>query len=161
MIGTIEKILRERYGDPVVVPMTSGAEYRWNQQNESWRCVLYKAADLLTSTTLVSGPLRRIYGDIVGGSLLLDSLKVATIRQTDIYGLYTLGDLSMQPEVADAKRIDSAIEFFMDASNVWFYGVKENELYVYDSGTCKLDTLGPIEEAVSQLLEEWEQTHSS
>ena len=158
MIGIIEQILRDRYGGPVVTPMAIGAECRWNLQNEPWLCALYKATDMLGLTTMAPRPLQSLYGDAVGGFLLLGSLKITTIGRTEIYGLYTLEELAMQPDVFLARHIDSSIEFFMDSCNVWFYGMKEGDMYVYDSGTGELDRLGPANETMMTLLEEWEES---
>jgi hypothetical protein len=157
MIGIIEQVLRERYGEPHVVPGTAVVEYRWNEERESLRCVLYKLAEASPGSDPQPLALRRMYGDAIGGSLLLGSLKLATIQCPSMYGLYLLRELHVQPEVGDAKRIDSAIEFFMDAGNVWFYGLKDDDLYVYDAGAGELDRLGSAKEALSALLDEWEQ----
>ena len=51
---------------------------------------------------------------------------------------------------------DSAIDFFMDAYNVYFYGIKRGELYVFDAETDELDSLGPIESALETVMDELE-----
>jgi hypothetical protein len=42
----------------------------------------------------------------------------------------------------------------MEASNVWFYGVKAGQLYVFDAETDELDRLGPVEPAIETLMDE-------
>jgi hypothetical protein len=43
----------------------------------------------------------------------------------------------------------------MDAANVWFYGVKGDDLFVYDAETAELDHLGPISRELERLLRDW------
>lgn len=52
--------------------------------------------------------------------------------------------------------MDPELTFFMDASNVWYYGYKAGNLYVFDVETDEFDLLGPIEPALEQLMDEWE-----
>ena len=51
---------------------------------------------------------------------------------------------------------DRAIEFLMEAYNVYFYGIKGGELYVFDAETDELDSLGPIEPALETIMDEFE-----
>jgi hypothetical protein len=44
----------------------------------------------------------------------------------------------------------------MDAANVWYYGVKDADLWVYDRETDELDNEGPLEDALEALIGEWE-----
>lgn len=64
----------------------------------------------------------------------------------------------MQPEVQHALTKDPGINFFMDAYNVWFYGIKGGDLYVFDAEYDELDSLGPIEPALEMVLIEFEST---
>ncbi len=52
--------------------------------------------------------------------------------------------------------MDEEIVFFMDASNVWFYGIKGHNLYAFDAETEELDKLGPARRAIDTLIAEWE-----
>ncbi len=45
----------------------------------------------------------------------------------------------------------------MDAANVWYYGLKDGDLYVCDSETGELDSLGPVEAEIERLLIPWEE----
>lgn len=157
MTSLIEDVLTERYGVPTIVPGAHVAEYRWNEHSEPLSCLLYKA---LTPSATAEGELnvlRPIYGDVLGGFLLLDSLKLAMLAGPAVYGLHAIDELRAQPEVRDASTLDPDIQFFMDAANVWFYGMKEGELYVYDSETAELTRLGPFDQAIRELLQQWEQ----
>jgi hypothetical protein len=57
--------------------------------------------------------------------------------------------------------IDPQVVYFADAANVWYYGLKEDVLYVYDASTEEFDQLGAVEVELSKLLEEWEASASS
>lgn len=158
MIGIVEDVLTECYGHPRIVRGTRLLEYRWNEHSEASTCLLYKA--IFPGSASDGGELGgigEIYGDVMGGFLLSDSLKLAMVAGPAVYGLYALDELRMQPEIKDANRLAPDVEFFMDAANVWFYGAKEGELYVYDSETSELTRLGPLGQAIRGLLQQWEQ----
>jgi hypothetical protein len=42
----------------------------------------------------------------------------------------------------------------MEDSNVWFYGMKKGDLYVFDAEFDELDSLGPIEPALDKTMDE-------
>jgi hypothetical protein len=44
----------------------------------------------------------------------------------------------------------------MEDSNVWFYGMKKGDLYVFDAEFDELDSLGPIEPALDKTMDEIE-----
>lgn len=73
-----------------------------------------------------------------------------------VYGLYRLPDLREQLEVRIALSLDPNIEFFMDAANEWYYGIKEGHLYSYEADTQELEDLGRFHEAMQELLESWQ-----
>jgi len=77
-----------------------------------------------------------------------------------VFGLYTTRTLQHQPEVRSANLHDPEVCFFMDSANVWFYGVKDCQLYVYDAETEELDLLGPFEREFEELLRQWETAKS-
>jgi hypothetical protein len=162
MIGAVEMVLAKRYSAPLVVPSEPFTEYRWNDSSEVKQCVLYK--ELVWDEDLVKrwGALEPIYGNCVGGFLIgiPSSMKLAMMRGPKLFGLYLIEELQAQPEVRRANSLDPAVCYFMDAANVWFYGSKEDALYVYDSATDELDSLGPIGSGLDQLLADWEQAGS-
>lgn len=161
MSGLVEDVLTERYGSPMIVTGLELTEYRWNDDREAFRCHLYKPPALHTADTGRFVVLRRVYGDALGASLLLGSLRLAMVAGPRVYGLYAIDELRAQPEVRQASIRDPEIEFFMDASNVWFYGMKGRELYCYDSETGELYGMGDFEEAFRELLDSWEQAAAS
>ena len=73
-----------------------------------------------------------------------------------VFGLYNIADLQRQPEVIVALERRSDICYFMDCSNVWFYGLHDNDLYVFDAATGELDCLGTPQSAIRALIQEWE-----
>lgn len=81
MVGVLGSLLRERYGEPRIVAGATFVEYRWNDEVETLRCILYKNPDLDEKRDLPLGVLRGCYGDFVGGSLLRGALKVATLQK--------------------------------------------------------------------------------
>ncbi len=157
MSAGIESVLKDRYGDPTIAPGADFLEYRWNEHDEKLTCLLYKALATSSAGNVKLRALGPVYGDALGGFLLLDSLRLAMLAGPPVYGLYAIDELWAQPEVSDANRLNREIQFFMDAANVWFYGMKEGELYVYDSEAAELMRLGPFDLAIRELLEQWEQ----
>lgn len=156
MSGLIEILLTERYGQPIVIPSEPLAEYRWNDEIESSRSILYKTLVWKEELCARFADLTTVYGDAVGGSILLGSLKVSMLVGPKVFGLYRIKDLQRTPSVLRALEHDASVCFFMDAANVWYYGVKGQELYVFDSETDELDCLGPVQSGLSKLLSEWE-----
>jgi len=156
MKGLLELLLLDRYGEPIVVACTPHSEYRWNNAAETLSCILYKSADFEDAGTRFP-ILHPLYGDAVGGFLLGDSLKLSMLQGPKVFGLYQIAELQAHPEVRHANSLDPTICFFMDSANVWYYGSKDDQLYVYDSETDELDSLGPVRSGLEQLLTEWEQ----
>jgi len=101
-------------------------------------------------------PLKGIYGDIFGGFLIKNILKVAILLPKKVYGLWNIEELRKRPAVQRAIVRDPAINFFMDEANVLFYGIKDGKLYVFDAETDELDSLGPIEPALETVMDELE-----
>ncbi len=153
MSGLLESLLRRRYGAPAVTERDGVLQLSWGDGVQAPSSVLYKASN--GPVIAISHELQEVYGDCLGGSLLGGMLRVALVVGTT-FGLYGLNELQRQPEVQRARTIDSEVEFFMDASNVWFYGAKAGMLYVYDSETGELDRLGVIGVELERLLAEWQ-----
>ena len=61
-----------------------------------------------------------------------------------------------QPDLKRALAMDPAIEYFMEDSNVWFYGMKKGDLYVFDAEFDELDSLGPIGPAIHTVMDQVE-----
>jgi hypothetical protein len=160
MIGMLEELLRKRFGQPKEIRSGSYAELRWNDDVESLRCVLYKPRSSSANVTNGFTILRPVYGDALGASLLCGTTKVSMLQDPSVFGLYNIEELQNLPTVRRANIIDSEIVFFMDSVNVWYFGVKGDQLFVYDSATNELDRMGGIQESLEQLITEWEEAKS-
>jgi len=156
--GIVDKILTSRYGKPMVIARDDAIdEWHWNMDVEERHSVLYMGAHLPNTADGKKDDLTTILGACVGGSILHGSLKIASRRQFSAYGLYTVEELRSQPEVRSALCMIAKIHFFMDASNIWFYGLHQGHLYVYDAETGELENLRSFERAFIELLQEWEE----
>jgi len=153
--GLFEGILRRRYGAPRISREGPFVQWCWNDAQPEASSVLYLGNEGRPQALERFPGLATIYGDAVGGFLIGDSLKLAMLVPHHVYGLYHIAELLSQPELLLARRLDPAVEFFMDAANVWYYGQKGGNLYVFDAETSELDALGPLQVALEELLGEW------
>jgi hypothetical protein len=158
MTGIIETLLIERYGQPTACFSEQGSELRWNSNDARRQCRLFKSLAWTIELRSKLGVLEPIYGDASGGILIGDSLKIAMLTAPDIFGLYSIADLQCRPEIERAKELHSELCFFMDSSNVWYYGVADGDLYVYDAEIEELDNLGRLKSALQRVLDEYETT---
>jgi hypothetical protein len=154
--GLLERILIRRYGQPELSVGDSMALWRWNTCRPRDECILYVGMKWHGRFGHRFASLKQIYGEAFGGFLIGDSLKIAVLLPCDVYGLWRIDELQTLPPVRRALEIDPDIEFFMDAANVWYYGHKKGELYVFDTETHELDSLGPVEPALEALMDQWE-----
>jgi hypothetical protein len=127
----------------------------WNTGQPDCEAVLYIGMKWQGILGTRFAALKEIYGDAFGGFLMGDSLRAALLSSKRVYALWNIDDLRMQPEVQHALAKDPGIDFFMDAYNVYFYGIKGGDLYVFDAEYDELDSLGPIEPAFERLLDEF------
>lgn len=154
--GLLEIVLTRRYGKPAI-SMDEGLPARcWNLDDPDHSSALYVGMKWIKPWDSRFASLKGIYGDVFGGFLIKNTLKVAVLVPRKVYGLWNIDELRMQPEVQHALVRDPAIDYFMDEHNVLFYGVKGELLYVFDAETDELDSLGPIEVALDNLMDEWE-----
>lgn len=159
--GILETVLVRRYGQPELSVGDSLAIWRWNTRRPHDECILYLGMKWRGQFGHRFASLKEIYGEAFGGFLIGDSLKVAVLLPRKIYGLWRIDELQMLPPVKRALQLDPSIEFFMDAANVWYYGHKAGELYVFDAETDELDSLGPVEPAFEALMDQWEDAGSN
>ncbi len=152
--GMLENILIRRYGQPIVTTNRGLRAHCWNPDEFDYSTILYIGMEWKEASVLRFASLKEIYGDALGGFLIKNILKVAVLSPQRVYGLWNINDLRMQPEVRHALERDPAIDFFMDAYNVYFYGIKSGQLYVFDAEMDELDCLGPIESALETVLDE-------
>jgi hypothetical protein len=128
----------------------------WNTNRPEDEAVLYVGMEWRGILGIRFASLKEIYGDAFGGFLVGDSLRAALLAATKVWALWNIDDFRIQPEVQQALVKDPAIDYFMDASNVYFYGIKAGQLYVFDAETDELDCLGPVEQALETLMDEQE-----
>ncbi len=159
--GLLEKILVRRYGRPKFSVDGALIQQCWNVDETDNSSVLYVGMKWEGRLGTRFASLKKIYGDAFGGFLVGDSLKIAVLLPRKIWGLWRIDELQMLPPVRKALAMDPAIDFFMDAANVEYYGHKAGELYVFDTVTDELDSLGPIESALETLMDQWEEAGRS
>jgi hypothetical protein len=157
MTGIIEEVLFERYGRQIVSLTADFSMSTWNADTEAKRCIIYKPRDVGEVQDPPFPQLRELYGDALGASILGDSIIVAMLSGPEVFGLYHFHELQQQPEVLSALQQKRDICYFMECANVWFYGVRNRDLYVYDSETGELDCLGPIRREFALLIQQWEE----
>jgi hypothetical protein len=156
--GLLEKTLTRRHGRPLACIRDCMSARYWNTGQPDYEAVLYVGMKWHGILGARFAGLKEIYGDAFGGFLMGDSLRAALLSSKQVYALWNIDDLLMQPEVQHALVKAPGIDFFMDAYNVWFYGIKKGELYVFDAEYDELDSLGPIERALETVLIEFEST---
>lgn len=100
--------------------------------------------------------LRKVYGSSSGGTLLGGALKMATLGNERVFSHYSIEELAEVPAVVEARALDPMVIYFMDAANVWFYGIKGDNLYSYDTDTGELDDEGAIGDALIDILRQWD-----
>lgn len=160
MTGLLEAILRRRYGEPNIVVGDFLIEYRWNEALLDRETTLYKKVSPQITSSARFQALVPVYGDVLGGFFRANVLKVAMLDGPKVFGLYRIEDLQARPEVQHANSLDPTLCFFMDSANVWYYAVKGNELFAYDSQFDELDSLGEIASGLDQLLTAWERAEA-
>ena len=154
--GILERVLTCRYGKPVICIRDGMAARSWNSDDPRSEALLYVGMKWSGLLNMRFSSLRAIYGDSAGGFLQGDSLRAALLWPKPVHALWYIDDLRVQPEVMHALSKDPAIEYFMDSNNVYFYGLKAGQLYVFDAETDELDPLGPVEQALETLMDEVE-----
>lgn len=154
--GLLERILNRRYGLPRTSTDGALVQRIWNADQVDNSSILYVGMEWHEGLSSRVVSLRNIYGDSYGGFLVGDSIKVSVLLPRKIFGLWRIDELQTLAPVRQAREMDPAIEFFMDSANVWYYGYKAGDLYVFDTETDELDSLGPVEPALETLMDEWE-----
>jgi hypothetical protein len=154
--GLLERILTRRYGPPISCIRGGLPAKSWNHARPDDEALLYTGMNWKTRLGIRFAQLQDIYGDTLGGFMVTNTLKVAVLAPHRIYGVWRMDELQMQPEVQHALIMDPSIDYFMDEDNVLFYGIKRGHLYVFDSETDELDSLGQIEPALETLMAELE-----
>ncbi len=154
--GLLERVMTRRYGRPTMGIRHGLPAKCWNLHDPDHAAAFYVGMKWNSAAGAQYTPLKEIYGDVFGGFLIKNILKVAVLLPREVYGLWNIEELRDLPQVRHALVRDPAVDYFMDAANVWYYGHRRGDLYVYDTATDELDSLGPIEQALEELLEDWE-----
>jgi hypothetical protein len=100
--------------------------------------------------------LRELYGPVHGGFLAGDTLKLATPDEPEVYGLYTLAEYPGLEEVEPFTSRVPGVTVFMDAANVYYFGVRDGRLWQYDVETGEVLDRGRLMEGLTAVLDEWE-----
>jgi hypothetical protein len=135
--------------DPDEDPLTW---FTWSPGNPDRSSRLYTST---APTTRTPDALRACYGDFGGGFLVGGSLKMAAIDGRDVHGLYRVEELAAQPELREVRVKRPELCFFLDAANVWFYGIEGGSLVAFDAELGELTELGDPAAALPDLLMEW------
>jgi hypothetical protein len=161
MVGIIEQLLEARLGSPTIHRSAGGDELIWTHEQRELKCGLYKGLRWNKVLRQNLGILEPIYGDTRAGSLFDGRLKLSAIDGLKVFGIYPFETLQQHRAVQEANNRDPDICFFMDSANVWFYGVKDSNLFVFDAATDELDCLGPIAEQLDEVIAQWADTTAS
>ncbi|TKC94689.1 hypothetical protein [Polyangium fumosum] len=153
--GILERVLVRRYGQPDET-YTEGMRAKIWAEGTASVSVLYYSVDWTRPPASEFRVHQPIYGACCGGTLVHNSLKVAMVASTKVFGIYNIGTLGEQIEVKRAMELDPELSFFMDASNVWYFGHKKGRLFVYDAPFDELYERGPIESELEEVMAEWE-----
>jgi hypothetical protein len=154
--GVFERVLTGRYGRPITSIMDGMAAKVWNPGDDDYEAVLYMGMKWQGLPSLRYASLRDIYGDSYGGVLINNTLKAELLSSRSLFHLRNIEELRALPAIQYAVARDPRIDYFMHRDNVWYFGVKNGELYVFDNETDELDPLGPVEQALEKILDEWE-----
>jgi hypothetical protein len=154
--GIIEKVLMRRYGQPISAILRGLPVHGWNPDEWDYDTALYMGMKWNGFPGLRFASLKEVYGNTIGGYLIKNALKLGVLVPREIYGLWNIDDLRVQPELLHAAVLDPAIDYFMDENNVLFYGIKGDQLYKFDAETDELTCLGAIEQALEVILDDLE-----
>lgn len=149
--GLLERTLTNLYGPPEKGEFHGRAALLWNPDNWDCAATLYNGMTWNRLRRVAFGPLKRIYGDAVCGSLMGGALMLASLEDKEI-GLYTyIEALWNTREVYQARLKDRKIVYFMHEQDVLFYGIKAGRLFVYNAETDAITDLGALEPALEKL----------
>ena len=154
--GVLERVLTRRYGKPVTSILDGMGARVWNPGDDDYEAVLYLGMKWSGIASLRYASLRDIYGDSFGGVLINNTLKAALLSPRSLFHVRNIEELRMVPAIHYAVVRDPRIDYFMHRDNVLYFGIKNGELYVFDTVTDELDPLGPVEQALETMLDEWE-----
>lgn len=159
MNGIVAAVLTDLFGPASQEVSEDDGEpltwYIW-QSEDGKDSRLYQRSSTPSPSGVLHEDLIRCYGDFGGGFLVDGALRLASIDARDVYGLYRINELPQQPELQDVRHSRPELIFFMDAANVWFYGIADGGLVSYDSELGELTNLGDLATGLRELVIEWQ-----
>ncbi len=155
--GILEKVMTRRYGQPTMSIRRGLPARCWNLDRPDESAALYVGMKWNSEAGARYASLKPIYGNLFGGFLIKDTLKVSILMPQEVYGVMNITYLRNIPEVRHAMARDPAIDYFMHEHGIKYFGLKRGEFYEYDIETDELDCLGPIEQALNTILEDWDE----
>jgi hypothetical protein len=161
MIGLLETLVTNLLGPAEPTATATEPQLTWARGPRNASCTLYKGLIWTGALRSRLDVLQRLYGDVRAGSLFGGCLKIAAVAGPELWNIYPIELLQKQPEVVEANRREPDVLFFMDSANVWFYGVKDSNLFVFDASTDELDCLGPIAKQLDEVIAQWADTTAS
>jgi hypothetical protein len=146
-------LLTRRHGEPHRGhdDETNLETLRFRAEDDPRRAVLH-----LASGASAPGELRELYGPIHGGFLAGDMLKLATLDEPEVYGLYSLAEYATLDDLEPFTAGVPGVTVFMDAANVYYLGVHGGRLWQYDVETGEVLDRGDLTEGLTAVLDEWE-----
>jgi len=152
MTGIIEQYLCNRLG-------------HWVEEVEQGELVMRRwlpKEDPMTSRLFYKSPegvavpaLQRVYGSAHAGILAGRALKLAAFGPPVPFGVPEAVGYRRAPELANVFETSRNLVFFMDAANVYFYGMSDGMVVQYDAETDELDDSGPPESAIPTIIDSW------
>jgi hypothetical protein len=152
MTGIVEQALSERFGPGTEEDQRENlAICRWLPKDDPrTNRLFYSSTKSLFIPALVP-----IYGRAHAGILAGRALKLSALGPPVPFGVPELESYLHAPELAEVLSETSGITFFMDAANVYFYGMLNGEVIEYDAETAESDSLGPPDRAVPDIMDRW------
>jgi hypothetical protein len=99
--------------------------------------------------------LQRVYGSAHAGILAGRALKLAAFGPPVPFGVPEAAGYRRAPELVNVFESSGNLVFFMDAANVYFYGMSNGMVVEYDAETGELDDSGEPESAVPAIIDSW------
>jgi hypothetical protein len=144
MTGIVERILTDRFGPGVEESEREGfVVRRWLPKDDPRTSRLFYSS----KERLLIPALEPIYGAAHAGILAGRALKLAIPSSPAPFGVPELRSYLNAPELAGVLAETGDLIFFMDAANVYFYGMSNGEIIEYDAETTELDSLGSPDSA--------------
>jgi hypothetical protein len=152
MTGIVEQVLVERFGPGAEEGEREGfVVHRWLPKDDPGTSRLFYSS----TERLLVPVLEPVYGAAYAGILAGRALKLAAPGPYAPFGVPELRSYLNAPELGGLLAGTSNLIFFMDAANVYFYGMLNGEVVEYDAETAELDSLGSPDSAIPDIIDRW------